>query len=71
MTNATMNGKNIVIPARYPHLRVIVTESPPVSPSVVAAIFMIQKMSVTSGTLLNVPYVPRSSCNLLLFWGNR
>jgi hypothetical protein len=28
------------------------TASPPVSPSVVAAILMIQKMRVTSGTLL-------------------
>jgi hypothetical protein len=31
----------------------MVTVSPPVSPSVVAAILMIQKESVTSGTLLN------------------
>ena len=31
---------------------VMVTVSPPVSPSVVAAILMIQKPSVTSGTLL-------------------
>src|SRR4029077_19637938 len=30
----------------------MVTESPPVSPSVVAAILMIQKTKVTSGTLL-------------------
>ena len=30
----------------------MVTESPPVSPSVVAAILMIQKTNVTSGTLL-------------------
>jgi hypothetical protein len=29
-----------------------VTVSPPVSPNVVAAIFMIQKIRVTSGTLL-------------------
>ena len=35
--------------------RVIVTVSPPVSPSVVAAILMIQKLSVTSGTLLRTP----------------
>ena len=33
---------------------VIVTASPPVSPSVVAAILMIQKPSVTSGTLLKL-----------------
>src|SRR6185437_3465158 len=31
----------------------MVTESPPVSPSVVAAILMIQKISVTSGTLVS------------------
>ncbi len=31
----------------------MVTASPPVSPSVVAAILMIQKYRVTSGTLLN------------------
>jgi hypothetical protein len=33
-----------------PQFSVIVTESPPVSPSVVAAILMIQKTIVTSGT---------------------
>ena len=33
----------------------MVTESPPVSPSVVAAILMIQKTRVTSGTLLRAP----------------
>jgi hypothetical protein len=32
----------------------MVTESPPVSPSVVAAILMVQKTNVTSGTLLGV-----------------
>jgi hypothetical protein len=32
---------------------VIVTESPPVSPSVVANILMTQKVKVTSGTLLS------------------
>ena len=34
-------------PAKYPQLSVLVTVSPPASPSVVAAILMIQKMSVT------------------------
>src|SRR4026208_594001 len=36
----------------------MVTASPPVSPSVVARIFMIQKPRVTSGTLLGVGVVP-------------
>jgi len=36
----------------YPRFMDIETASPPVSPSVVARILMIQKISVTSGTLL-------------------
>src|ERR1700747_565769 len=37
----------------YPQFKVNVTESPPVSPSVVAAIFITQNVNVTSGTLLH------------------
>ena len=36
------------------------TASPPVSPSVVAAIFMIQKIKVTSGTLVNAVFAVSS-----------
>ena len=39
------------------------TESPPVSPSVVAAIFITQKVNVTSGTLLHT----RSRTSFMLF----
>src|ERR1700704_567684 len=51
-TSSTRAARNSTVPARYPQFNVMVTESPPVSPSVVAAILMIQKPSVTSGTLL-------------------
>src|SRR3569832_230713 len=54
ITSATSTARNMSVPAKKPQLSVIVTESPPVSPSVVAAILMIQKMRVTSGTLLSV-----------------
>src|ERR1035437_6081865 len=52
--SATSATKNRSVPAKYPQFGVMVTVSPPVSPNVVAAIFMIQKTSVTSGTLLKV-----------------
>jgi hypothetical protein len=39
----------------FPRFIDIVTESPPVSPSVVARILIIQNPSVTSGTLLIAP----------------
>src|SRR4051794_4565120 len=42
----------IAHPIRYPRFSDMVTQSPPVSPNVVAAILMIQKPSVTAGTLL-------------------
>src|SRR4051812_46113790 len=42
------------------------TASPPVSPSVVAAILMIQKINVTSGTLLK----PWSALEFINFPGN-
>src|SRR5579871_1011555 len=51
-TSTTSAPRNSAVPARYPQFSVIVTESPPVSPSVVTAILMIQKTSVTSGTLV-------------------
>jgi hypothetical protein len=57
--------------AGEPEFSVIVTVSPPVSPSVVAAILMIQKPSVTSGTLLAKPtssfsmWNPRSGAAVL------
>ena len=41
------------------------TLSPPVSPSVVARILMIQKPSVTAGTLLSMR---ASSSQAILFW---
>ena len=56
MTNAASNTRKRIVPAKYPQLRVIVTVSPPVSPSVVAAILMIQKLRVTAGTLLKVMF---------------
>src|SRR5712671_3607665 len=52
-TSSTNAARKSAVPAKYPQLRVIVTVSPPVSPSVVAAILMIQKAKVTSGTLLD------------------
>src|SRR5258706_11347040 len=52
-TSSTKAAKKSAVPAKYPQLSVMVTVSPPVSPNVVAAILMIQKASVTSGTLLN------------------
>src|ERR1700742_3244620 len=61
MTNPTRSTPKIAVPIRYPlgtgcsvvsPSHVIVTVSPPVSPSVVARILMIQKPSVTAGTLL-------------------
>ena len=55
------------MPTRYPQFSVMVTESPPVSPSVVAAIFMIQKLRVTSGTLLRVALVASSISSILDF----
>jgi hypothetical protein len=45
-------AKNMMVLVRYPRFMDIETASPPVSPSVVAAIFMSQKISVASGTLL-------------------
>ena len=56
---------NMPVPIRYPPLWAflsacsidIVTASPPVSPIVVAMILMIQKPSVTSGTLLNAAFI--------------
>jgi hypothetical protein len=53
MTSNTRAARNKAVPARYPQFSVIVTVLPPVSPNVVAAILMIQKVSVTSRTLLD------------------
>ena len=56
-TNTIKAGRKIALPTRYPALtitsalsQVMVTASPPVSPSVVARILTIQKRSVTCGT---------------------
>src|SRR4029450_2436355 len=59
MTRSAIKAeRKIALPIKYPELastsalsQVMVTLSPPVSPSVVARILMIQKPSVTSGTL--------------------
>jgi hypothetical protein len=61
MTTSTIRAeRKIALPTRYPALTTtsalsqdIVTLSPPVSPSVVARILMIQKPSVTSGTFVS------------------
>jgi len=53
-TNATRTERNISVPTRYPQFNVIVTESPQVSPSVVAAILITKNVKVASGTLLKV-----------------
>src|SRR3954470_25061217 len=50
----TKMAAKMAVPTRYPRFIDMVTVSPPVSPSVVAAILMIQKASVTSGTLLKL-----------------
>ena len=42
----------IPVPTKYPKFIDIETASPPVSPSVVAAILIIQKRRVNSGVLL-------------------
>ena len=59
ITSTIKTERKIALPTRYPALtmtsalsQVMVTVSPPVSPSVVARILMIQKPRVTSGTLL-------------------
>src|SRR6476619_8138857 len=60
MTTSTIKiERKIALPTRYPLLtmtsalsQVMVSVSPPVSPRVVARILMIQKPSVTAGTLL-------------------
>jgi hypothetical protein len=54
MTITRNSIPNIPVLTRYPRFMDIDTASPPVSPSVVANIFMIQKARVTSGTLLSV-----------------
>src|SRR6185312_1279244 len=51
MTAPTNSAAKIPVPTRYPRFIDIETLSPPVSPTVVAAILMIQKPRVTSGTL--------------------
>ena len=58
-TSTIKTERKIALPTRYPELtttsalsQVMVTVSPAVSPRVVARILMIQKPSVTSGTLL-------------------
>src|SRR6185437_5938220 len=58
-TSTTKTERKIALPTRYPLLtmtsalsQVMVSVSPPVSPRVVARILMIQKPSVTAGTLL-------------------
>ena len=53
MISTASGTMNTPQPARYPQFRVMLIVSPPVSPSVVAAILMIQKNTVTSGTLLD------------------
>ena len=50
-TSTMSNDRKIAVPARYPSFIVIVTVSPPVSPSVVARILITQKPRVTAGTL--------------------
>ena len=52
-TSTASAARKIAVPVRYPRFIVIDTVSPPVSPRVVAAILMIQKPSVTAGTLLD------------------
>src|ERR1700733_13300833 len=46
------SAKKMPVLTAYPSFRVIDSASPPVSPSVVAAILMIQNPSVTAGILL-------------------
>src|SRR5262249_8974674 len=60
-TRTTKAERKIALPMRHPELtmtsassQVMVTLSPPVSPKVVARTLMIQKPSVTAGTLLAV-----------------
>jgi hypothetical protein len=60
MTAPTNSAAKIPVPTRYPRFIDIETLSPPVSPTVVAAILMSQKPRVTSGTLAvsgGVPWV--------------
>src|SRR5258706_15854097 len=52
MTDIKNITAKMAVPTRYPKFMDMETASPPVSPSVVAAIFIIQKRRVTSGTLL-------------------
>ena len=52
-------AKRMVL-TRYPNLKVMETASPPVSPRVVAAILITQKVRVTSGTLVAVTGMSRA-----------
>src|ERR1044072_5216782 len=58
-TAARNTTKNRTVLARYPTPIDIDTASPPVSPMVVARIFVIQKPSVTAGSLAAVPAATR------------
>src|SRR5215470_9581868 len=64
-TSATKADRKIALPIRYPPFTIssalsqlMVTASPPVSPSVVARILIIQNPKVTSGTLLGLVLTP-------------
>lgn len=54
ITRNTSTDRKMAVPVKYPRFIVIVTVSPAVSPSVVAAILMTQNPSVTAGTLLSL-----------------
>lgn len=56
ITATTNTAAKIPVAAGYPRCIDIETVSPPVSPSVFAAILMIQNVSVTSGTFLRRQY---------------
>jgi hypothetical protein len=47
----------IAVPTKYPRSIDIKTASPPVSPRVVARIFITQKPSVTCGTLIRTSFI--------------
>src|SRR5438128_958672 len=77
MTSIASRAPKIAVPTRYPFSpdlpaaavvspsQVIDTVSPPVSPSVVQRILMIQKPSVTAGTLVRASLARSSILGLL------